>query len=145
MQGYRLDDVKGLSTDFLFPFLTQKAMAGKFAFGEFFDGNRTLVNAWISNPHGMRGRASAFDFPLRFTVAAMCNNPGRFTWPISTHAGLAGISPPNAVTFVENHDTDLNEPDMDPRQARRRADATALAGSTSSPMSDSGSRGCSSP
>ena len=30
-QGYRVDDVKGLSTDFLFPFLTSKSMAGKFA------------------------------------------------------------------------------------------------------------------
>ena len=38
IQGYRLDDVKGLSTDFLFPFLTSKSMAGKFAFGEYFDG-----------------------------------------------------------------------------------------------------------
>ena len=38
-QGYRVDDVKGLSTDFLFPFLTSKSMAGKFAVGEFFDGN----------------------------------------------------------------------------------------------------------
>ena len=27
VQGYRLDDVKGLSTDFLFPFLTSKSMA----------------------------------------------------------------------------------------------------------------------
>jgi galactose oxidase len=110
VQGYRLDDVKGLSTDFLFPFLTQKAMAGKFAFGEFFDGNRTLVNGWVFNPHGMRGRASAFDFPLRFILAAMCNNPGRFNMADLDHAGLAGISPLNAVTFVENHDTDLKEP-----------------------------------
>ncbi|MGA7265939.1 MAG: galactose oxidase-like domain-containing protein, partial [Stellaceae bacterium] len=110
IQGYRLDDVKGLSTDFLFPFLTSKSMAGKFAFGEFFDGNRTLVNGWVFNPHGMRGRASAFDFPLRFILAAMCNNPGRFNMADLDHAGLAGISPLNAVTFVENHDTDLNEP-----------------------------------
>jgi alpha-amylase len=43
-QGYRIDDVKGLSTDFLLPFLNSKAMAGKFAVGEFFDGNRLLVN-----------------------------------------------------------------------------------------------------
>jgi galactose oxidase len=110
VQGYRLDDVKGLSTDFLFPFLTSKSMAGKFAFGEFFDGNRTLVNGWVFNPHGMRGRASAFDFPLRFILAAMCNNPGRFNMADLDHAGLAGISPLNAVTFVENHDTDLKEP-----------------------------------
>ena len=110
IQGYRLDDVKGLSTDFLFPFLTSKSMAGKFAFGEYFDGNRVLVNGWVFNPRGMRGRASAFDFPLRFILAAMCNNPGRFNMADLDHAGLAGISPLNAVTFVENHDTDLNEP-----------------------------------
>jgi alpha-amylase len=110
VQGYRLDDVKGLSTDFLSPFLTSKSMAGKFAYGEFFDGNRVLVNGWIFNPHGMHGRVSALDFPLRFILAAMCNNPGRFNMADLDHAGLVGISPLNAETFVENHDTDLSEP-----------------------------------
>lgn len=107
-QGYRIDDVKGLSTDFLHPFLTSKAMAGKFAVGEFFDGNPTLVNQWIFNPKGMGGRSSAFDFPLKFMLNNMCNNPARFNMADLDHAGLAGISPLNAVTFVENHDTDLN-------------------------------------
>ena len=105
-QGYRLDDVKGLSTDFLLPFLNAKSMAGKFAVGEFFDGNRVLVNGWIFNPRGMAGRPSAFDFPLRFALASMCNNPGNFNMADLDHAGLIGISPLNAVTFVENHDTD---------------------------------------
>lgn len=107
-QGYRIDDVKGLSTDFLHPFLNSKAMAGKFAVGEFFDGNPTLVNQWIFNPKGMAGRPSAFDFPLKFMLNNMCNNPGRFNMADLDHAGLVGISPFNAVTFVENHDTDLN-------------------------------------
>jgi hypothetical protein len=108
IQGYRLDDVKGLSTDFLHPLLTSKSMAGKFAVGEFFDGNPTLVNGWIFNPVGMQGRPSAFDFPLKFLLNAMCNNPGRFNMADLDHAGLTGISPLNAVTFVENHDTDLS-------------------------------------
>lgn len=106
-QGYRIDDVKGLSTDFLLPFLNSKAMAGKFAVGEFFDGNRALVNQWIFNPKAMAGRPSAFDFPLKFLLNSMCNNPGRFDMADLDHAGLVGISPMNAVTFVENHDTDL--------------------------------------
>ena len=106
-QGYRLDDVKGLSTDFLLPFLNSKAMAGRFAVGEFFDGNPLLVNNWIFNPRGMQGRPSAFDFPLKFMLNSMCNNPGRFNMALMDHTGLAGISPLNAVTFVENHDTDL--------------------------------------
>src|SRR5882724_1390408 len=107
VQGYRLDDVKGVSTDFLLPFLNAKSMAGKFAVGEFFDGNRILVNGWVFNPMGMQGRASAFDFPLRFVLAAMCSNAGRFNMADLDHTGLIGISPFNAVTFVENHDTDL--------------------------------------
>lgn len=108
VQGYRIDDVKGLSTDFLRPFLNSKSMAGKFAVGEFFDGNRILVNGWIFNPTGMQGRCSAFDFPTKFVLNAMCNNPGRFNMADLDHIGLAGISPLSAVTFVENHDTDLN-------------------------------------
>ncbi|MGA2588952.1 MAG: galactose oxidase-like domain-containing protein [Bryobacteraceae bacterium] len=107
-QGYRLDDVKGLSTDFLLPFLNSRSMNGKFAVGEFFDGNRLLVNGWIFNPKGMQGRPNAFDFPLKFLLNAMCNNPGRFNMSDLDHAGLVGLSPMNAVTFVENHDTDLN-------------------------------------
>jgi alpha-amylase len=106
-QGYRLDDVKGLSTDFLLPFLNSKAMAGKFAVGEFFDGNRWLVNQWIFDPNGMRGRPTALDFPLKFLLTSMCNRPGRFNMADLDHAGLVGISPMSAVTFVENHDTDL--------------------------------------
>jgi galactose oxidase len=108
VQGYRVDDVKGLSTDFLRPFLESKSMAGKFAVGEFFDGDRNTVNNWILNPNGMQGRCNAFDFPLKFALNSMCNNPGGFDMSSLDGAGLTGISPLNAVTFVENHDTDLN-------------------------------------
>jgi alpha-amylase len=106
VQGYRIDDVKGLSTDFLRPFLNARSMMGKFAVGEFFDGNPVPVNDWIFNPAGMQGRASAFDFPLKFVLNAMCNHAGRFDMSALDHGGLAGISPLSAVTFVENHDTD---------------------------------------
>lgn len=106
VQGYRVDDVKGISTDFLFEFLNSKAMAGKFTVGEFFDGNEDLLRQWVFDPRGMQGRASAFDFPTRFLLAAMCNQPGRFNMAMLDHAGLAGSAPLSAVTFVENHDTD---------------------------------------
>jgi alpha-amylase len=106
VQGYRVDDVKGISTDFLLPFLNSKSMAGKFAVGEFFDGNVDLLQFWVLDPQGMRGRASAFDFPTRFLLASMCNHPGHFDMSTLDHAGLAGTNPMSAVTFVENHDTD---------------------------------------
>ncbi len=113
IQGYRLDDVKGISTDFLYPWLNYGAMAGKYAVGEYFDGNRDTVNAWISNNNGqpgMQNRASAFDFPLRYAIKAMCNSGGYYDMTQLDHAGLAGINPGGAVTFVENHDTDGSDP-----------------------------------
>jgi alpha-amylase len=107
IQGYRLDDVKGVSTDFLLPFLNQAAMAGKFAVGEFFDGNIGFIQGWMNS---MQHRSGAFDFPLRFKLQTMCNNPENFNMADLDHAGLAGADPLGSVTFAENHDTDLNSP-----------------------------------
>ncbi len=106
IQGFRLDFVKGMSTDFVFPLLQHGALEGKFGVAEFFDGDLGLVRDWVSNPSGMRGRVSAFDFPLRGLLVQMCNNAGSFDMSQLDHAGLAGIDPQHAVTFVENHDTD---------------------------------------
>jgi alpha-amylase len=107
IQGYRLDDVKGQSSDFLLPFLNSKSMAGKFAVAEYFDTDIRKIQDWIFNR--MRGRPSAFDFATRFTLANMCDNRP-FNMAILDHVGLAGSDPLQAVTFVENHDTDRSEP-----------------------------------
>ena len=69
--------------------------------------NLDLVRRWISNTSG---RASAFDFTLRFQfLMPMCNQAGFFNMSQLDHAGLAGVDPFHAVTFVENHDTDNPE------------------------------------
>lgn len=109
VKGYRIDDTKGLAIQFVSKFLNSKAMAGKFAVGEYFDGNPDTLNWWVWNS-GMNGRAATFDFGVRFTLADMCNNSGRFDMQQLDHPGLAGRDPAHAVTFVENHDTDLNSP-----------------------------------
>jgi alpha-amylase len=111
VQGYRVDDVKGLAVEFVRRWLTSKAMATRFAVGEYFDGNPQTLN-WWSWQSGMMGRCNLFDFSLRFMLAAMCNNSSRWDMSQLDHAGLAGISPANAVTFVENHDTDRSMPVM---------------------------------
>jgi alpha-amylase len=103
LQGYRLDDMKGVSTVFLTELLQAKSMAGKFAVGEFADGNIRNLQNWAN---AVQHRSSSFDFPLHFTLKDMCNNGGNFPMSSLDHAGLAGIDPLGAVTFVENHDTD---------------------------------------
>jgi len=109
VQGYRIDDVKGLAAEFVRRWLTSKAMAGKFAVGEYFDGNPQTLNWWVWGS-GMAGRSNVYDFTLRFALAAMCNNSSRWDMSQLDHAGLAGISPMNAVTFIDNPDTDLSFP-----------------------------------
>lgn len=108
LQGYRLDYVKGISSDWLKAFLSFGTMSGKFAVGEYFDGNLGSVQNWVGNMMG--GRASAFDFPLRDQLKQMCNSPGGFNMATLDHAGLAGADPVHSVTFVENHDTDRSDP-----------------------------------
>jgi alpha-amylase len=108
-QGYRIDDTKGLAVEFVSRLLNSKSMQGKFAVGEYFDGNPDTLNWWVWNS-GMNGRCTTFDFGTRFMLAAMCNNGSRWDMSQLDHANYAGRDPSHAVTFVENHDTDLNYP-----------------------------------
>jgi alpha-amylase len=104
VQGYRLDYVKGISFTFLRDYLNTGAMAGKFAVGEFKESKRDIVDNWCRN--SMQGRAAALDFGLRDKLKDMCDGHGLFNMRDLDHAGLAGINPLAAVTFVESHDTD---------------------------------------
>ncbi len=109
LNGYRLDYVRGISWTWLYSFLNYNSMAGKFAVSENWDTDVSDLNNWVSN--SMQNRSSAFDFPLRQNyLMPMCNNPGSFNMASLDHAGLAGINPGGAVTFVENHDTDSSYP-----------------------------------
>ncbi len=111
LQGFRFDNAKGVSTEYVARMLRTAPMAGKFSVGEFFDGDVNLLRAWIG---AVGRRSAAFDFPLRFTLARMCNQPGGFDMGgLLDHPGLAGSDPLQAVTFVENHDTDVR-PELSP-------------------------------
>lgn len=103
VQGYRLDNTKVVSTDFMLSLLNHGALAGKFAVGEFADGNISFIQQWAN---AMEHRASSFDFPLHFLLKTMCNGPSNMDMGSLDHAGLAGVDPLGAVTFVENHDSD---------------------------------------
>jgi alpha-amylase len=105
VQGYRLDHVQGISTDYLKQLLELDPLKGSFAVGEYWDGVISDVQNWIEQPQWMNGRCSAFDFPLYFQLLAMSNDPS-FNMADLDHAGLAGANPMRAVTFVENHDTE---------------------------------------
>jgi alpha-amylase len=113
VQGYRLDHVQGISSDFLCELLDRELLRDLFAVGEYWNGEVARIHDWISSPRWMNGRCSAFDFPLYFRLLDMSNNPG-FDMATLDHAGLTGVDPFHAVTFVENHDTESRR-DLIPR------------------------------
>lgn len=108
IQGYRLDNVKGISIGFLRDYLSYGAMANRLAIGEYWDTNRDTLNWWANVAMG--GRVHVFDFALREELKNMCNAGGFYDMRRLDHAGLVGIDPWKAVTFVENHDTDHSDP-----------------------------------
>jgi alpha-amylase len=97
LQGYRVDDAKGQSSDFLLRLLNSKSMAGKFAVAEYFDGNVPKLQDWLFRL--MKGRVAAFDFATRFTLANMCDSRP-FNMAALDHTGLAGSNPFQAVTYI---------------------------------------------
>ena len=103
LQGYRLDNAKGVSTVFVQRLLSHGAMGNKFSVAEFADGNIQLIENWAN---AVQHRSTAFDFPLHFALKNMCNSPDGFDMSSLDHAGLAGVDPQGGVTFVENHDSD---------------------------------------
>jgi alpha-amylase len=103
LQGYRLDNTKGVSTVFVQRLLSHGAMATEFSVGEFADGNLGLIENWAN---AVGHRSASFDFPLHFALKNMCNSPDSFDMSSLDHAGVAGVDPLGAVTFVENHDSD---------------------------------------
>jgi alpha-amylase len=107
LQGYRIDDVKGMSVEAVQQTLNSKSMAGRFAVGEYFDGNPSALHWWVWNS-GMGGRCNAFDFTLHGTIQAMCNSGSGWWMGGLQGAGYIAVDPMNAVTFVENPDTDLS-------------------------------------
>jgi alpha-amylase len=105
LQGYRIDDVKGMAVGAVREVLDSKSMAGRFAVGEYFDGNPSALHWWVWNS-GMGGRCNVFDFTLHWAIQAMCNNSSRWNMSGLQGAGYIAIDPMNAVTFVDNPDTD---------------------------------------
>jgi len=107
VEGYRIDDVKGMAVEAVRQVLDSKSMAGRFAVGEYFDGNPSALHWWVWNS-GMGGRCNVFDFTLHWTIQAMCNNSSRWWMGGLQGAGYIAVDPMNAVTFVDNPDTDLS-------------------------------------
>jgi alpha-amylase len=106
LDGYRVDDTKGMAVPFVHRWMTSGAMKPGYVVSEYFDGDPANLFGWVHDS-GMAGRSSAFDFTLHFALQAMCDDPG-FDMRGLDGAGYAARDPLNAATFVDNPDTDMS-------------------------------------
>ena len=106
IQGFRIDDTKGTAVAFVHDWMTSRSMGGRFCVSEYFDGDPDNLNWWVHDS-GMGGRSAVFDFTLHFALQGMCDD-GNFDMTRMEGAGYAARDPFNAVTFVDNPDTDLS-------------------------------------
>jgi alpha-amylase len=81
-----------------------------FGVGECWDSDRTIIdwldetNAWSDNP------ACAFDFPLRSRLRDLCQSYGYCLKNLMGNGAVYTDRPMQAVTFVENHDVERDDP-----------------------------------
>jgi alpha-amylase len=105
-QGWRYDLTKGYAGQFIGEY--NDATEPGFSVGEFYDGDREKVTAWID---ATGGKTTAFDFPTRYLLYEACMNDD-YSRLRSTNGGrvvlggLLGYWPSRSVTFLDNHDTE---------------------------------------
>ncbi|MCX8056925.1 MAG: alpha-amylase family glycosyl hydrolase [Ignavibacteria bacterium] len=107
--GARLDAVKHINPNFISQFVNQ-SFPSNYIVAEYIGSGTEIKNYYNQLASMGAGRVSFFDFPLRYTLADMCNNSsGTFDMRRLDNAGLIfgqGMSGFNVSTFVENHDFD---------------------------------------
>ena len=113
--GFRYDMVKGYGGWMVRSIQELRAIRGRksfkpYAVGECWDCDRVIgdwldeTNAWSDNPAG------AFDFPLRWRLADLCDAYGFSLRSLAEPGVLIWNRPGQAVTFVENHDVVRDHP-----------------------------------
>lgn len=105
MDGFRLDAVKHINSDFYRQWLKDmRAHAGKdlFVVGEYWSDDTTrLLDYLAATEHSL----SLFDVPLHFAFYKASTSDGNFDMGTLLSGALCSTRPQNAVTFVDNHDT----------------------------------------
>lgn len=112
--GFRLDAIKHMTPTFFNEWLDYlRAVTGKplFAVGEYWHQNLAPLERYL---HVIEGRMSLFDAPLHYKFYQAAQAGRDFDMRTIFDGTLVQIAPMNAVTLVDNHDTqplqDLESP-----------------------------------
>lgn len=105
IDGFRLDAVKHIQTGFYKHWLTEMRAYGKqdyFAVGEYWNGDLNKLLHYLDQTDNS---LSLFDVPLHFKLFDASMHPDGFDLRTIFDGTLVKTRPMQAVTFVDNHDT----------------------------------------
>lgn len=109
VDGFRLDAVKHIRSEFYPEWLDTLAKYKEkkmFAVGEYWSANINTINDFLDKT----GRCmSLFDVPLHYNFYRASISNGEFNMSQIFDGTIVGNDPEKAVTFVDNHDTELGQ------------------------------------
>lgn len=107
--GFRLDAVKHIRAEFFPEWLeevTEKGNKEVFVVGEYWSTNLDTIQEYMNKSNGcMR----LFDVPLHYNFYRAATSNGEFDMRTIFDGSLVQSNPQKAVTFVDNHDTQLGQ------------------------------------
>lgn len=104
VDGFRLDALKHITSDFFKDWLDAMCDHAKrqlFTVGEYWSND---LNTLLDYLKRIDDRFALFDVPLHYKFYKACNDNSNYNMA-DLHTTLSALKPDNAVTFVENHDT----------------------------------------
>ena len=109
VEGFRLDAVKHIRADFFPEWLENiRTISGKdlFAVGEYWSTNIEIIKDYIEKTKGIM---KLFDVPLHYNFLRAAYSNGEFGLNEIFDGTLVQEMPELAVTFVDNHDTQIGQ------------------------------------
>ncbi|WP_297422331.1 alpha-amylase [Clostridium sp.] len=109
VDGFRLDAIKHIRFDFFSKWLKNIRENSKkelFAVGEYWTHDVNKLNYYMEKSNNSM---NLFDVPLHFNFYSASNSFGNFDMRKLTDNTFLKIRPDKAVTFVDNHDTQLGQ------------------------------------
>ena len=109
VDGFRLDAVKHIRAEFYPEWLDELRSESErklFSVGEYWSSNIDTINKYIERTEGCM---SLFDVPLHYNFYSASISNGEFDMSKIFDGTIVGTHPDKAVTFVDNHDTELGQ------------------------------------
>ena len=109
VDGFRLDAVKHIRAEFYPEWLSELRNESErklFSVGEYWSSNIDTINKYIEKTNGCM---SLFDVPLHYNFYRASISNGEYNMSQIFDGTIVGTNPDKAVTFVDNHDTQIGQ------------------------------------